>query len=358
MVSANASISLGQAAPYASETDAGIRALVPVFRTLVGDTWPQLPRWAQSLMDIGATVAARPVGEAPVVVALALPVRAYAAVLVGAGCVLAATRLRAAASKASDDIARVRTLQPGVPVEFMRGDKLQAATFEGSAARSGETFFKVSYLDRDGGRVTHMVAEHEAWRISVRIDDQSNQHRQSGRRTALPHGTFLSAALGPAGFTQLSRHSSLECILVGRQNVLRAEAMEFSLAVHVSERKIAVAHLDDLLRVRRWIGKGGRYATDAVSATGPSGRQKTNERQQPAPGVVVFDGAIGFLKWRHIWPDSAWIVLLDRTEPHCADGAAAVNALYAQVGQLCTLDVLSDHHLSLFDALAFTRQRS
>ena len=60
----------------------------------------------------------------------------------------------------------------------------------------------------------------------------------------------------------------------------------------------------------------------------PSASKLRSSLASTKPACVIFDGASGFLKWRHNWRSSDWLVLLDRTDLRCLDGATAVNDEY------------------------------
>ena len=45
---------------------------------------------------------------------------------------------------------------------------------------------------------------------------------------------------------------------------------------------------------------------------------------------VVFDGALGFLKWGQMWHGRHQVVILDRTEPYFDDAISAINTRFSQ----------------------------
>jgi hypothetical protein len=85
------------------------------------------------------------------------------------------------------------------------------------------------------------------------------------------------------------------------------------------------ARLSDVLRIRKLLHAGQPYRSEVVSSIG---RRAPTDVGNDVPFAVVFDGATGFLKWRHLWPQANWVVALDHTEPRCDEAAAAVDALY------------------------------
>ena len=47
---------------------------------------------------------------------------------------------------------------------------------------------------------------------------------------------------------------------------------------------------------------------------------------------VVYDGAVGFLKWGSMWEGRHQVAVLDRTEPYFQDAISAINERFARHG--------------------------
>jgi hypothetical protein len=45
---------------------------------------------------------------------------------------------------------------------------------------------------------------------------------------------------------------------------------------------------------------------------------------------VVFDGALGFLRWGQLWHGRHQVIMLDRTEPYFDDAISAINTRFSQ----------------------------
>lgn len=329
-------------------------SVVPTFRTNIDEAWPPLPFWAQSFFELGAALTLR-ASSSPLVLAVAVPVRAYAAVAVAGGCVLGAIKGGLADERETGSLDVLRSLVAGTAITVTRDEKRQPATFlESVEKEGGRRFLKVSYLTKSG-RETYTFPETESWRISLAPSEQAQGMAAMRRRSVFPRRAFLSAVLGPSGLTRLSRRSDVGCVMVGRQSLLRSEAAELRLGVPVGERKLAVARAADLLRVRRWVARGAPFASDVVAAS--NGQLRGESAQRPLPRTIVFDGAIPFLKWRHDWPDAHWIVLLDRTDSHCDSAAAEVRSLYARRGRVLTDELASERQRDELDLIAFERHK-
>jgi hypothetical protein len=91
---------------------------------------------------------------------------------------------------------------------------------------------------------------------------------------------------------------------------------------HVARGKLA-----DLLRVRELLAEHRPYRTQLVSA----GAQRVDKTSLSSdPRLVVFDGAPGYIKWKHLWPSSHLAVILDRTEPRYYEAVAMLNEGFAR----------------------------
>src|SRR5581483_3608669 len=96
-------------------------------------------------------------------------------------------------------------------------------------------------------------------------------------------------------------------------------------------------NLQGIVRARDIGGTKDAYRSALVPAASEDGDAPI---AASVPKVAIFDGARAFNNWRSRWPDSNWLVLLDRGLPSAPDGAAAVNQGYAT--RLAESDALGD----------------
>jgi hypothetical protein len=118
--------------------------------------------------------------------------------------------------------------------------------------------------------------------------------------------------------------TSLDCLIVGKAGRLKSELGGVKLGIQLNGRTVEEGRLDDIARTRQVTGPRRTYRSSIVSSTSRLHPLLSSAR----PRCVVFDGATGFLKWRHNWRGSHWVLVLDKTDPRCADGAIAVNDEY------------------------------
>ena len=97
------------------------------------------------------------------------------------------------------------------------------------------------------------------------------------------------------------------------------------LSVGSLDHKELAGTLRDLLRVRRLFNKDESFRSD-IFPVNKAENAKLSE--QMTPHVVIFDGSVGYLKWRDNWAQSNWLVILDRTEPRFREAVQVINEEY------------------------------
>jgi hypothetical protein len=317
-----------QLSPSAFAADIPIPTVLPWLQLSSGSGFKPFPGWASFLAQLGGTVGLDVGSASRLVVAVGVPTRIFAAPLIAAGIVAARLSLGSRIDKHSH-FDSLSSHPPGTPMLLEIGGRRFDGIFEGTTVLRGERWARVTILRKRGSAETHFVPESESLRIGLPSPDTSGSGYRVGRaRTLVRRRGFLRAAFGPEALTSISRESRLECVLLGRRSTLAHEVYELLLATPPStaSERMYHARLSDLLRARTLLAEGQPYRSDIVSSLG---RRSMAEARLQVPHVVVFDGAPSFIKWRHLWTRSHWIVVLDQTEPRCIEGAAAVDALYA-----------------------------
>jgi hypothetical protein len=139
--------------------------------------------------------------------------------------------------------------------------------------------------------------------------------------------SFVDTLLGDADPVQLGLRSKLICAIVGKKNSLEHEIRHTPLALHANGNCRAEGHLQDVLRVDRFVSgeQSYRSALVPVGSSPPSGDVTSKVEMG-----IVFDGAAGFLKWGSMWPDRHQVIILDRTELYFEDAITAINSRFSQ----------------------------
>lgn len=259
-----------------------------------GATWQPLPRWTLVLCRLG-TVLSPPSLKRRVIVA-SLPFKDFAATFIALGYV-------------------VERLQAGsFEDRFKRGD-LVLTIHKGKSGRSGSLAEFQEYLDpcvRTGApgialKRTQSQAVCNQWRVGgVQLVRYSGKKKLKQHKTTvfpLKSSSFRTALLGPDDDAWLSGRTLVG--MVGHFPNLETE-LEGPVLQHsdtMAEGKLSeVLLLDENIRV------AGAASVNALE-----------ELRESNPGLVVFDGASSFEKWRHKFDSAHHVVVMDRASPYWTD---------------------------------------
>jgi hypothetical protein len=290
--------------------------------------WYSLPEWAEYFIGIGKGLAHAQRSEARIVTAIIVPTRAFGAAFVSLGMVISDAAPRDQASEAAH-FERLFDLPPGTPVIFRpKKGKTLKGILRAPEERDGRLWVRIQVHSTAGGGLTYLIDESRALQVQPAGHTGKLPKKQGGNnvRTA---NKFIDSLLGETDPVQLGLRSKIVCALVGRRNALEHEIRKTPLAIHANGDPHAEGHLQDVLRVDRFVTpqQSHRSALVSIGADPPSA--------DVIEGVeigVVFDGAVGFLKWGAMWRCSHQVLILDRTEPYFEDAINAVNARFSQNG--------------------------
>lgn len=300
-----------------SVTFTGAPALLDRVEYLSGVEWRALPTWAHLLAGVGAYAASRLSDSDRLVIVLTLPARAFAAGLVAAGGVITAFLANPPGTDALQHFEYLAGLPPGTPVTRRFGNSIARGRLLGMAKIDGVELVSVEFKDMISRLPQSLCTQ-------IHPTDGRTGTAMSKRKLVRAPGFLAQVcpSLNAASFCATAR---LDCVLIGNQGALREEltAEQFRAADG------GVAHrgtLQDLARARYIAGANDTFRSAVVSATA-----ETSEKPSAnyAPALVVFDGSRAFGNWRSQWEDANWVVLLDRSSPSAAEGAAAVVDAFA-----------------------------
>jgi hypothetical protein len=268
--------------------------------------------------------------NARLVIALSLPARAFAAVLVAAAAVVTAFRENPPASDASEHFDYLASLPEGTAIRHHRSNKVEQGRLAGVEVdpRDGTARVRIKLRNEDRLLPVGLCR-------NVQVLDGSGSLK-GHRHTLVKEPEFLARAVPGVDVTSLSATTRLDCVLVGVQRTLEAEltTREFGAG---DDEDVHEGSLQGIVRARGIGGTNDAYRSALVSAA-------SEESDAPiaasVPRVVIFDGARAFNNWRSRWPDSNWLILLDRGLPSAENGAAMVNQGYAT--RLAGSDALAD----------------
>lgn len=291
--------------------------------------WYSLPEWAEYFIGVGKQLTIAPQAESRIVTAIVVPTRAFGAAFVSLGMVISDAAARDQASEAAH-FEKLFDLPQGTPVIYRprKGAALKGI-LQAPGEDQGRLCVKVQVHSREGGGMTYLIFEPHSLKVQPTGGQAWELPKKQGLHNARTANTFVDSLLGETDPVQLGLRSKLVCALVGRRNTLEHEIRKTPLSIHVNGDRHAEGQLQDVLRIDRFVTaqQSHRSALVSIGADPPS-----DEVIQNVETGVVFDGAVGFLKWGALWRGRHQVVILDRTEPYFDDAITAVNARYSQNG--------------------------
>lgn len=291
--------------------------------------WQKLPTWAAYMLSVGQHLSYcdHPTGRQ--VTAIAVPTRAYCAAFITLGMVIGDANA-SKPSSAAGHFQNLLSLPIGTPVIFrQRPRKVLKGVLKGRETCSGKIYVRVQVQSLDahtGGGLTHLIDESRALQVQPAKHSGKLPKKQSAANKRFAN-SLVEKLLGEADPVQLGMRSRNMCALVGKASVLEFELRHTQLAVDATGDCPAQGTFQDVLRVDRFVSSQQSFRTMLV----PVGTNMSPDNIDPEiEKGVVFDGAIGFLKWGDLWPDRNHIIVLDRTEAYFDDAINAINTRFTQ----------------------------
>lgn len=276
--------------------------------------WSPLPAWAQFFARLGMLMGHH--SGKGLVLALALPTRAYATSLLCLGLRLAGN---APEPDAEQHFASLCGAAVDTPVTFLHKNRKLKGVLDGVADVNGERRLRVRVSSPRGGNLTHLIAVDQSKTITL-----SDAHGIALPKTQKGVVVYLNSRLDQAlGLHRTANTPPGSCPwVVGPITVISSEVLNTPLAVKQT-RGFVEGCLQDILHVDRFARRGEAPAVRLLASR--SGRR----RLPTVPSLVIFDGARSFLRDRDTFQSSTWVVVLDRTEQAFADAAAELNQSYS-----------------------------
>lgn len=250
-----------------------------------------LPGWAWWMIKVGQWLSREHDADRVVRIAISVPHRGYAAVLVAVGVVVGRCK-----SRASRDV--------NEHIEYLEATPLNTPVKSREACANRASYRRLLGFEnrQDGNRY---VCLSEGYKRATShcsfIEPLSLNCPSFTTRKICERPDFVAAAtkLDPYehGFRQV-----IECVLVGIKTDI-GEELKLKLLVGNN-----VGFLQDLVRVDEYVQHpSDGYRCRLVSAVAePTSFGDTT-------GPVIFDGASAVLRWRHAARNRPWLAVLDRT---------------------------------------------
>ena len=294
-----------------------------LYYLLSGNKSELLPEWSYFFMRLGYQVAAVSNDNCRIVTGLAVPTRVFACSLVATGIVFA--RTGSENSMATTQLQYIRSLKPGTPVYVRTDDNRKLrGIIEGFREIKGEEWIFI----RTGKRETlPRPLSRFASRITVSDRDVSlPEYSRSGYPIETPN-KFLQCCLGEELAQTYILDSSFEALLVGKKSVIEYEVSSVPFRCKLSDKFAGIKGcLQEILRVRQFSGANKSYHTQCISSLNITPEKEIGKQTPP---IVIFDGAVAYIKLGHKWRSAHQVVLLDRTERQFVDAIELLNQNYA-----------------------------
>ena len=290
-----------------------------------------LPSWGIFYLQLGAAVAQEDNAQRGLVTALAVPTRSYAAVLVAAGAVISKAKTTDTKGQVSPaaHFEMLSSLPDGTGVVLRKGDKAVKGIFVGTkdVKNDGTAMVGVQTQSGKGGSLTEWLPEESSLKVQVssRTWTRLPANLEKAGDVNTSRSEFIAQVFQGADLWNFVTKSRLECVILGSVGPLVQEATATTVSVGSRGTEAAAGTFGDILRVRRLRGEHEAFRSDILPV---NVRDQAMPPKEIQPRLVIFDGTVGFLKWRHNWPHCNWVVILDQTEPRFTEAVQIVNEEY------------------------------
>ncbi|MBW4548612.1 MAG: hypothetical protein KME25_29900 [Symplocastrum torsivum CPER-KK1] len=294
-----------------------------------------LPDWGTFFIEIGCHVAEWETGSNRLVIALAVPTRTCAAALAAFGVVLARANSSPNQVEIYEYFDKLCSLKKGTPIIYREGKKIRKGIYCGFSNENGQCLITVRLPTKNGDMICK-VPPGEAQKVEPATSQDKRITLRTTGRCKFSGKAFIDACIGRIESFDFYKKSRLECVILGRSNILKQEIKEIPFGCCSSQRVYTEGRLQDVLRVREWLSDGQAYRSEVLSV---DGSKPPRTQHGSIPSVTIFDGASGFLKWRDYWRNSHWIVVLDNTELHFMEAVYEINEGYRRSNRLSKVEI-------------------
>lgn len=299
-----------------------IRQLSRDLHHRIDNEWVSIPSWARSLMIVGGGIASIYQPSKRSVVALILPTRAFASLLLAAGVVVERTRMLFQGVRLLERFNGLWKLQDGESVLIFQGTRCFKGIIKSHEDSAGCRRLRIQIDKNRRGRGTEYIITPELAHHVQPVDRNFNLPGHQSGHVLDPPG-LLDTVLRSANLAVKQWYSSLECLIVGNAGLLEDEG-KLPIALQAPNGRYLEGRLKDLVLPRRVEGEAAIYLSDILPLS-------TDEVELPLLAkdtVVVMNGAAAFIEKAHHWPDHDQIILLSPQDRLFADAVKELNDSY------------------------------
>lgn len=295
-----------------------MRNILSSLRYIQHERWQPLPSWCIQFIEFGMQISQAQRGETRCIVALAIPMRAYASMFVALGIVLAGSNK----SRVSEEYFQFIVSQPmGTPVVYQTKNRKLRGVIEGFYDKDGQTHICISTGKRES---VQFPLKENVSKLLIAERDFKLPNYQKGGKVEIATDFIKACIEEPLSFVTQTR---LDCLIVTQLSLFRIEATETILALE-NGKNIIEGKPQDILRVEQLLGANEAYRCQILPVSTETDLDVPLEIQNPP--IVIFDGSNGYLRHHPKWLMSHQIVVLDRTERAFQDAVDSVNQRYTR----------------------------
>lgn len=278
--------------------------------------WKPLPSWCIQFIKFGMQISQVQRRKTRCVVALAIPMRAYASMFVTLGVVLAGSKKL----RVSEEYFQFIASQPvGTPIVYQAKNRRLRGVIEGFYDKDGQIRICISTGKRE---CIQFPLKENVSKLLIAEREFKLPNYQKGGKVEIATEFIKACIKEPLSFTT---QTQLDCLIVTQLSVFRIEATQTILALK-NDNDIIHGKPQDILRVEQLLGANESYRCKILPSSTETDLDLDLEIQNPP--IVIFDGSNGYLRHHPKWLTSHQIVMLDRTERAFPDAVDSINQRY------------------------------
>ncbi len=300
----------------------GAPGIQPSLRWRDGDQEKELPAWTTWLVQAGSWFSAREPTLLRPVLAISVPIRDFASVLLTLG-IHCSVYSRETPTNSSARFEWLSTMPHGTVMRWRSRGLLRTGDFVGVEARE-----QASYLKLRAGSSTWYVPRSSSLDVELLPDGV----KRAPRPRKIQSSPFVIAALGIEGLGQHSSRNALDCLVVGPKEQLTDE-LEAELFLAGPLR--LTGSLQELIRCRALMpNERDPFRTDLVTGYASDPPDSVLAYR---PSCLVIEGSAGFLNWRDQLGRTPRCIVLDRSSPASESAALELTNARAMSAELLDL---------------------
>jgi len=311
-----------------------------------------LPDWAKFYGNVGEWIARSETASSRVVVALSVPTRSFCSPLLAAGAIsyIAAT-FDPSKTTFREKFNYLKQLPDGTGVlikdkltgRMKKGFKEGFEVVEGYGPRIR---FQVTRRGANSAPIYELLGPDQCHDIEL-DPSESPVLPVNPTSTAMNDGYQVWSNIladHKANATNYYGSNSFDCLIIGQIEGLRSEVKDGRFAVpskastkeapataQETEVQFSEGTLQDILRTKRLEPSSSMNAYNSQIWSSRA-RHTSGTENDVAPRMVCFDGALAFLKWKYLFRESSWAVVLDRTEHQYQQAVFEINDEFSHRG--------------------------